>query len=67
MMRVFLSLGKPPGDDVLLGDLQLKPTTKIMMMGTPEEKLVRIDRGSFLCKVMCTSGHNMHNFSKYFL
>ncbi|ROJ62556.1 Ubiquitin-like domain-containing CTD phosphatase 1 [Anabarilius grahami] len=30
--------GKPADDDVKLGDLKLKPNTKIMMMGTREEK-----------------------------
>ena len=37
---MFLSAGKPPSGDVLLGDLNLKPKTKIMMMGTREEVLV---------------------------
>ncbi|TRY93114.1 hypothetical protein DNTS_007757 [Danionella cerebrum] len=32
--------GKPADDDVKLGDLKLKPNTKIMMMGTREESLV---------------------------
>ncbi|RXN26025.1 ubiquitin-like domain-containing CTD phosphatase 1 [Labeo rohita] len=31
--------GKPADDDVKLGDLKLKPNTKIMMMGTREESL----------------------------
>ncbi|XP_016112499.1 ubiquitin-like domain-containing CTD phosphatase 1 isoform X1 [Sinocyclocheilus grahami] len=31
--------GKPAYDDVKLGDLKLKPNTKIMMMGTREESL----------------------------
>lgn len=34
------SSGKPADDDVKLGDLKLKPNTKIMMMGTREESLV---------------------------
>ena len=33
-------LGKPPGDDVKVGMLSLKPGMKIMMMGTAEENLV---------------------------
>lgn len=32
--------GKPADDEVKLGDLKLKPNTKIMMMGTREESLV---------------------------
>ncbi len=32
--------GKPADDDVKLGDLKLKPNTKIMMMGSREESLV---------------------------
>jgi len=31
--------GKPAGDDVLIGDLNVKPGTKIMMMGTKEETI----------------------------
>ncbi|XP_016338002.1 ubiquitin-like domain-containing CTD phosphatase 1 isoform X2 [Sinocyclocheilus anshuiensis] len=31
--------GKPADDNVKLGDLKLKPNTKIMMMGTREERL----------------------------
>ena len=41
-------VGKPPADDVKLGDLQLKPNAKIMMMGTPEEKLVCTSRLIYL-------------------
>lgn len=33
-------LGKVPGDDVKLSVLSLKPSMKIMMMGTREENLV---------------------------
>ena len=33
--------GKPAEDVVKLGSLKLKPNTKIMMMGTREEGLVR--------------------------
>ena len=32
--------GKSPSEEILLGDLNLKPKTKIMMMGTREEILV---------------------------
>ena len=42
------SAGKPPTDDAKLGDLQLKPNAKIMMMGTPEEKLVCTSRLIYL-------------------
>ncbi|XP_056004747.1 ubiquitin-like domain-containing CTD phosphatase 1 isoform X2 [Ostrea edulis] len=34
--------GKPPGDDVALTNLKLKPSTKIMMMGTREEELDKV-------------------------
>ncbi|XP_062572249.1 ubiquitin-like domain-containing CTD phosphatase 1 [Saccostrea cucullata] len=34
--------GKPPADDVHLTDLKLKPTTKIMMMGSREEELDKV-------------------------
>ncbi len=33
--------GKVPDDDIQLSALKLKPNMKIMMMGTPEEVLVR--------------------------
>lgn len=36
----FFLLGKSPDDDVRLSALNLKPNTKIMMMGTREENLV---------------------------
>ena len=44
--------GKPPTDDVKLGDLQLKPNAKIMMMGTPEEKLVCVLRLIYLTTII---------------
>lgn len=34
--------GKPPGDDVALTDMKLKPSTKIMMMGSREEELDKV-------------------------
>ncbi|KAI0230348.1 Ubiquitin-like domain-containing CTD phosphatase 1 [Lamellibrachia satsuma] len=34
--------GKPPSEDVLLSELNLKPKTKIMMMGTREEILADV-------------------------
>lgn len=34
--------GKPPGDDVALSEMKLKPSTKIMMMGTREEELDKV-------------------------
>ena len=40
--RVSLFTGKPAGDDMRLGDLNLKPGTKIMMMGTREEEIVSL-------------------------
>ena len=37
---MILFSGKVPGDEVALADLKLKPSTKIMMMGTREEEIV---------------------------
>lgn len=34
--------GKPPEDNVALADMKLKPSTKIMMMGTREEELDKV-------------------------
>ena len=38
---LFIFQGKSPDDEVRLSALNLKPNTKIMMMGTREENLVR--------------------------
>ena len=38
--HINLLTGKPPGDDVKIAMLSLKPGMKIMMMGTAEENLV---------------------------
>ena len=35
-----LSVGKVPGDEVALSELNLKLGSKIMMMGTREEEIV---------------------------
>jgi len=40
LFNLLLLSGKPADDEVKLGDLKLKPNTKIMMMGTREESLV---------------------------
>ena len=42
-MYIFsFTSGKSPDDDVRLSALNLKPNTKIMMMGTREENLVQL-------------------------
>ena len=50
-LHFSLCVGKVPGDEVALSELNLKLGAKIMMMGTREEEIVSSLHKSFLVRI----------------